>query len=257
MNFAYSYVRDPRWADESKTQIICFVKFDYFKVEVSFRASSNDTVAHGRRIYAQCMNGDFGPVKNAEKMENARYAESVGSQKPPNFGIPFEEFQEFIDELNLENSRGTLRGIILTQSSMIEKILGEILEVFFVESAVSRALIWKSASGALGSFSSRANVCFALGLIGKNELGACKQVRLIRNHAAHNWNLSGPNSSFAKSCNPAFKSLYGEFYSELYHWQGEDLEFLVRAVYHGACGEIVMKLLSRLVEAKAQRRSAC
>lgn len=60
VNMNYTSVRNPQWSRDG-SMIDCVVEFDEIG-EVVFSASPNDSVAHGREIYARCVAGDFGPV---------------------------------------------------------------------------------------------------------------------------------------------------------------------------------------------------
>lgn len=57
-------------------------------------------------------------------------------------------------------------SVALVASAYIDACLGSMLERFFIESSVSSKVL-SPTSGALGSFSSRADVSYLLGLISK------------------------------------------------------------------------------------------
>lgn len=50
MKIAVESIRDPRWANEERTRINCFVKFTHLKEQVPFTADPNDSKAHGREM---------------------------------------------------------------------------------------------------------------------------------------------------------------------------------------------------------------
>lgn len=54
--------RDPVFGNLEGTDIILIVKFDNFDDEIPFGASPNDPMEHGRLIYANAMNGDYGSI---------------------------------------------------------------------------------------------------------------------------------------------------------------------------------------------------
>jgi hypothetical protein len=56
----YSTVKNLNW-NISREAISCTVNFDSIG-EVPFAANPNDSVEHGREIYARCIAGDFGPI---------------------------------------------------------------------------------------------------------------------------------------------------------------------------------------------------
>ena len=58
----YSEVKDPRWADENKSMVLCTVTFDDLFSPVPFTASPGDSEAHGVEIFLRCAVGEFGPI---------------------------------------------------------------------------------------------------------------------------------------------------------------------------------------------------
>ena len=55
--------RNPKWADYAQTAINIEVDFDELDEEyVPFTAISDDTEAHGRTIYENAVNGDYGEI---------------------------------------------------------------------------------------------------------------------------------------------------------------------------------------------------
>ena len=209
---AYTSVRSPRWVDATHTRIDCFVKFMHLKVEVPFTADSKDA-GEGPEIFARCAAGEFGEV--------AEYVPEPEPVKVVAGGVPklvqgWPEVEELIKQANTEVARGTPRGIILVWSTMIEAMLGRILESFLVDNAISRKLIWDDAQSSLGTFSGRSKVCFALGLISRRELTVCDKIRAVRNVAAHEWNVDLKNEAFRAKAIPALKALYYLDHAKLY-----------------------------------------
>lgn len=65
MSINYTQVKNPVWANTEKTQINCDVLFDHLAESdgfVGFTACPNDSAAHGRKIYAEALAGDYGVI---------------------------------------------------------------------------------------------------------------------------------------------------------------------------------------------------
>lgn len=63
MEITYSDVTDLVWVDAEHTQIDCTVNFAHLPEDaVRFTASPNDTTAHGRKIFAECLEGKYGDI---------------------------------------------------------------------------------------------------------------------------------------------------------------------------------------------------
>jgi hypothetical protein len=59
----YANVKNPKWVDAQQSMINCEVDFvDFIEEYVPFTASLNDSSEHGRNIYQQLINGDFGKI---------------------------------------------------------------------------------------------------------------------------------------------------------------------------------------------------
>lgn len=56
------YAKDPKWANEQQTVVDLTVKFEEIDEELPFSAQPNDTMAHGRDIYARALEGEFGDI---------------------------------------------------------------------------------------------------------------------------------------------------------------------------------------------------
>lgn len=89
---------------------------------------------------------------------------------------------EFLLEFNKESDRGSA----LVAAAMLDERLEEILTAFLVESKTSTELL-SGYNAPLGTFSSRANAAFALGLIQDNEFKEITLIRKIRNEFGHDW----------------------------------------------------------------------
>ena len=64
IGITYSDVKNPRWANEEKTLIVCEVNFDHINSEEysSFAARLEDIYTHTIEIYNRCVAGDFGTI---------------------------------------------------------------------------------------------------------------------------------------------------------------------------------------------------
>ncbi|ELY6322052.1 tail fiber assembly protein [Cronobacter turicensis] len=58
----YTAVKKPVFADEQQKTINCYVKFEQFSDYVPFTATPEDTEAHSKAIYADCMAKKYGAV---------------------------------------------------------------------------------------------------------------------------------------------------------------------------------------------------
>ncbi|MCH7370038.1 hypothetical protein [Aeromonas sp. MR16] len=57
------YAKNPYWADKAHTLINMVAKFEHLDEEVPFTASIDDVMLHGRNIFIQALNEEFGQVK--------------------------------------------------------------------------------------------------------------------------------------------------------------------------------------------------
>lgn len=81
-------------------------------------------------------------------------------------------------------SRESDRGCVLVGGAMLDEILSSLLRGFFVrDSGATETLL--GPNGALSTFSSRINLCRALGLITEPVFRDLERIRTIRNQAAH------------------------------------------------------------------------
>lgn len=60
---AYSNVANPKWADAEHTTIVVDVIFESLgEMPVKFNASPLDVMDYGREIYADLVEGKYGPI---------------------------------------------------------------------------------------------------------------------------------------------------------------------------------------------------
>lgn len=91
-----------------------------------------------------------------------------------------EDLAKFVEELKRESDR----GLPLVGAALIDEKLLETLQSFFVEGKSSKKLLTEG-NAALGTFSSRVEACYALGLIDEFEYQEISLIRKVRNEFAH------------------------------------------------------------------------
>jgi len=241
MDFAYSKVHSPKWANKAKTKIDCFVQFSHMKHEVCFTASPDDVMRHGKEIFAKCMAGEFGQVSDYSGPSDKPVI-TLGNQPIPSLNLAvWPEFFEFINEANLEVARGTIRGIIMVWSCMLELVLGRLIEAFLIDHKTSKDMIWENSNSSLATFSGRIDMAFCLGLLTKEQHTLCHAVRKIRNEVAHSWNFNFNN----KKSIEAAKILYNSHHKDRYVFS-EDPEFLAKLVYSPSCASLIMNIVGKM-----------
>jgi mannitol operon repressor len=104
-------------------------------------------------------------------------------QLSPEEGDPFFSHYDKLGPIITELNRETDRGAALFSASILDDVLKAILAAFLIDSSISNELF--NHTKPLGSFSSRQDFCYALGLISKVEYDQCNLVRKIRNEFAH------------------------------------------------------------------------
>lgn len=244
MTVVYTSVHSPRWADEQKSRIDCFVKFDHYKVEVPFTADARDIEAHGREIFEKCVAGVYGPVADFDPgFRNTSDAATIAYIDP--FATSWPELNQFIEEANRENLSGTTRGQVLVWSSMIEVLIFRILKRFLVEHKVTAKLLDSKEM----TFSTAIDLSFGLGLISKNEHLRCHKIKEIRNIFAHDWSPDVQHQNVSKP----LTALYNEDHSKKYKWR-DDTEYLIKIIYAGSCGRLAVNLAERIDSASKQQR---
>jgi DNA-binding MltR family transcriptional regulator len=106
-----------------------------------------------------------------------------------------EETQELFDILNKEQDL----AVILVASSFLDACLGSILRRKLKRGAVSDNLL--DVRGALGTYSSRADMCYTLGIIPKSLYQDLITIAEIRNEIAHHHlALSFASESIKSKC---------------------------------------------------------
>lgn len=63
MTITWTKVTNPRWGDSDQTMIDLDVNFTHLPEEtVTFTAMQNDVEVHGRTLYNNALNGDYGTI---------------------------------------------------------------------------------------------------------------------------------------------------------------------------------------------------
>jgi hypothetical protein len=91
-----------------------------------------------------------------------------------------EDLAKFVEELKRE----TDRGLPLVGAALIDEKLLETMQSFFVEGKSSKKSLTEG-NAPLGTFSSKIETCYALGLIDEFEYQEISLIRKVRNEFAH------------------------------------------------------------------------
>ena len=152
-----------------------------------------------------------------------------------------EDLAKFVEELKRE----TDRGLPLVGAALIDEKLLETLQAFIIEGKSSKKLLTKG-NAPLGTFSSRIEACFSLGLIDKFEYQEISLIRKIRNEFAHaRHGISFQTEKIIGYCT----SLKSEV-PELEGYSTKDPKF----IFMSAIVCIVLRLLNRTAWVVKERR---
>jgi mannitol operon repressor len=91
-----------------------------------------------------------------------------------------EDIAAFVSELRRESDR----GLALVAAALIDEKLADTLKAFFCQTYPAARLL-REGNAALGTFSSKIELCFALGLIDSHEHSEIELIRKVRNEFAH------------------------------------------------------------------------
>lgn len=229
-NIKYTTVRDPKWADETKTQILCMVQFDHIAEEVPFTADLRDVEPHGREIFKRAISGEFGPVGMAKREDFSRI-EIFSGDHP---------LRLYLHEANKENQSGTDRGVVLVWASIIDEILQKILDAFTADVPDKVNSLFGN-QAPFGTFSNRAKTALALGLITEDEADSINLVRKIRNDFAHQIDVDLSDKGLTSKCDELSMRMVGEKYPEQ-----------PRLAFTSGCCRIMVVLDHRLAAASSQ-----
>jgi mannitol operon repressor len=107
-------------------------------------------------------------------------AVSKGAIPPGMLVSTLDDLVNFVQELKRESDR----GLALVAAALIDDKLGETLRALFCEGPTAAKLL-DANNAPLGTFSSRSEACFALGLIDDYEHSEIALLRKVRNEFAH------------------------------------------------------------------------
>ena len=201
----------------------CWVKFNHCKHEHPFNATARDSEPHGRELYERLRAGEFGKIYS-----NGSFASvSPAVNSPREVSLTPETISflgQGLEEANLENSRGTPRGIVLVWSAMLEIALGEVIRSRLPSDTLKPTLGGKiyqlEKSGVLSD---------------ADDYDDLIAISKIRNHAAHNLWFS--RFEHLREDEPAFDGynhLYAGYAEAMYH-QVSNLLFVARFVFSRSC----------------------
>ncbi|EDM72999.1 hypothetical protein RAZWK3B_02225 [Roseobacter sp. AzwK-3b] len=209
----------------------CCVKFNHCKIEVPFTAMATDSEAHGRSLYKRLRAGEFG--KSHPKGSFARISSAVKS--PREISLSQQSIKlmlQGIQEGNLENSRGTPRGIVLVWSALLEIALGEVIRSRLPGDAVGKTL------GAKIQQLKEKGV-----LTQAEDYRDLVAIKNIRNHAAHNLRFSRfEHLQDDKKALEGYSTLYAGYAEAMYH-EVSDLLFVARFVFSPSCLASIERVL--------------
>lgn len=92
--------------------------------------------------------------------------------------------------MNIENDQSTERGTVLNSVTAIDNALAKTLIAFLNDTDTSAAMLDPEQFGALSTFRTRTNLCFALGLISRDEAHCCRAVGKVRDQFARDFNAT-------------------------------------------------------------------
>jgi len=82
MNITYTDVKNPKWANTEHTFIYCEVNFDHLPEEyVPFGAVASGDLEHTHQIFAECVEGKWGPIAEYEPPPVEFYEAEVRAQR--------------------------------------------------------------------------------------------------------------------------------------------------------------------------------
>lgn len=201
----------------------CWVKFNHNKHEGPYTACATDPAPHGRELYRRLTSGEFGKIHPKGSFPDHARA----TLSPREIGLSSEAIgflRQGLDEANLENSRGTPRGIVLVWSALLEIALSEAIQSRLPGKPVARTLGGKISQLAQAGFISDDDDL--------KDLGAQKD---IRNHAAHSLCFSTFDHLLEDhDASNGYRRLFAGYAEARYHEVG-DLLFVARAVFCTSC----------------------
>ncbi|WP_298976567.1 hypothetical protein [uncultured Roseobacter sp.] len=212
----------------SETEVVdslnCWVKFNHCKHELPFTASPTDSETHGRNLYKRLRDGEFGEVHPKGSFPSVASHLMTG---PRHIGLKPETISflhQGLTEANLENSRGTPRGIVLVWSALLEIALSEVIRSRLPDANVAKTLGGKISQVSKSGFLSDAD-----------DYEDLIAIRDIRNQAAHSLGFSCfGHLRQDEAVFKAYGRLYAGYAEAMYH-EVCDLIFVARFVFSTSC----------------------
>lgn len=225
-------VHSASWTDENKNSINCWVKFTHWKRDLPFNATPHDVEGHGREIFGRLVAGEFGeilpPGSFQYHAEAPAWMLGIGSVSPDRFAFLGDAFPE----ANLENSRGTPRGIILVWGALVEIALTRA-----IETNLGRASRAPTLGGKINELKK------ARSSIDPSLFEDIDAIRDIRNAAAHRLNFSSfDHLSVDEKAFRAYQVLFQKYF-EIEYNEVSDLLFVARFVFSPVCVRSVLLLM--------------
>jgi mannitol operon repressor len=105
------------------------------------------------------------------------------------------DFNKFLGEMNKETERGTA----LIACVMLDNLLEKTIRSFLVQDS-DIDLLLRGFNAPLGTFSSRIQACYSMGLISTQEYGECLILKKVRNVFAHGVHVSFKDQNIVDLC---------------------------------------------------------
>lgn len=208
---------------EAPDGLDCWVKFNHCKHEHPFSATATDSESHGRDLYERLRAGEFGeihPKGTFASVSNAVNSPREISLTPDTFSF----LRQGLEEANLENSRGTSRGIVLVWSALLEIALSEVIRSRLPDDTVKKTLGGKI-------YQLKENGVFS----DADDYRDLIAIRDIRNHAAHNLLFSRfEHLREDRAVFEGYSRLYAGYTEAMYH-EVSNLLFVARFVFCSSC----------------------
>lgn len=108
-----------------------------------------------------------------------------------------------LEQIITEVGQRPMRSSIITAAALIDSMLGKVIEKYLIDDADTDELF--SHQGCLGTFSSKIQLAYALGLISKELHDDINLFRKIRNRCAHDIAIDDETRNYVKSIVGNFK----------------------------------------------------
>jgi hypothetical protein len=246
--------RDPVWANEEHTSINCWLRTSLWEDELPFNATPDDIEDHGRELFWRCVKGEFGPVgpfyppghpKNVNySLPGRGFVFPENSPPASNWVEKWPEVQDFLNEANVENARGTVRGIALVWGAMLEDMLNRFVDSELGTRKLRRADVRRpNLKHYKETFADTIQLALDQDFISENLANDLNSVRKVRNCCAHEWRLDLSNHKVIELL-PLFESLRTKYVPGLL--TTDDLEVFIKMVFAEVCLLLIIYFADRL-----------